>query len=114
MVDVKNGRFASMADACMLACMQAEHAGMEIEEEGEVGSYMALLQGVLQKRGDLRAMANTPKHVLPFLQPGRLVRVLCPPGAPPPPPCLASSGFSVSQLHFSAFDYLKKASFSFG
>lgn len=35
-------------------------------------------------RGEIRAVVTTPKHCLPFLQPGRLVRVL-PPEQPPAP-----------------------------
>ena len=39
-------------------------------------SYLALLQQMAGLQADLRTAVLAPQHCLPFLQPGRLVRVL--------------------------------------
>lgn len=44
----------------------------------------ACSQQLEKLRGEIRAIVAAPKHCLPFLQPGRLVRVL-PPEQPPAP-----------------------------
>ena len=49
---------------------------MDIEEEPRVAEYLALAQQAAGQRASLRAATFAPKHALPFLQPGRLVRLL--------------------------------------
>lgn len=60
---------------------------MAIEEEEAVAQYAALLETAAAARRDMRAHVMQPRHALPFLQPGRLVRVLAAPeeGASVPP-----------------------------
>lgn len=49
---------------------------MKIPEEAGVVAVAALLQQAASARAAVRAAALAPAHALPFLQPGRLVRVL--------------------------------------
>lgn len=51
---------------------------VQIEEEEKVKAYQQLLQQATETAADMRAVVNTPQHLLPFLQPGRLVQVLQP------------------------------------
>lgn len=63
--------------------VQAERDGIVIEAEGKVEEYRHLLKSLLKYQAEMRAIANSPKYALPFLQPGRLVRVLCNEGDTP-------------------------------
>ena len=54
---------------------------MQIEDEPRVADYLALAQQAAGQRASLRAATFAPKHALPFLQPGRLVRLLAPKAA---------------------------------
>lgn len=65
----------------MHAAPQAERDAIEIEDEGRVEEYLALTQQLARLRREMRRVVCAPKHALPFLQPGRLVRVL-PPAEP--------------------------------
>ncbi|GAB4818279.1 hypothetical protein N2152v2_005325 [Parachlorella kessleri] len=62
-----------------VARLEAERDGISIDEEERVGEYLALTQQLAKVRREMRRIVCAPKHALPFLQPGRLVRVL-PPG----------------------------------
>ena len=60
---------------------------MDIEDEQRVSEYLALMRQAAAQRAALRSATFAPKHALPFLQPGRLVRLLASPtadGAPAP------------------------------
>jgi hypothetical protein len=65
------------------AGMQAERDAVQIEDEERVAEYLALSQQLGKLRRELRRVVCAPQHALPFLQPGRLVRVL-PPAAEQP------------------------------
>lgn len=55
--------------------MQAECEAVEVDEEDLVKTYLELQQQLGQARRDMRAVVNQPRHLLPFLQPGRLVSI---------------------------------------
>ena len=57
---------------------QEEREGISIEDEEAVEQYAALLEQRAAARAEMRAIVMQPRHALPFLQPGRLVRVLTP------------------------------------
>ncbi|KAG2425704.1 hypothetical protein HXX76_013546 [Chlamydomonas incerta] len=86
-----------------VAALEAARDAIVIEDEAGVRQYYALLDQLAGLRAALRALLNDPKVALPFLQPGRLVRLLpepaetarplpefseppAPGAAPPPPP----------------------------
>jgi ATP-dependent RNA helicase DOB1 len=54
---------------------EAAAAGKDIEDEAAVGEYFQLCEAMDGVKGALRAIVTTPANALPFLQPGRLVRV---------------------------------------
>ena len=56
--------------------MQAERDAISIEDEEAVGEYARLQQAEAEGRSLIRSMVMQPRHALPFLQPGRLARVL--------------------------------------
>ena len=56
--------------------MQAERDSIQIEEESAVGEYAELQQQAAESRSLIRSMVMQPRYALPFLQPGRLARVL--------------------------------------
>lgn len=56
--------------------MQAERDAITIEEEEPVGEYAQLQHQEAEGRSLIRSMVMQPRYALPFLQPGRLVRVL--------------------------------------
>ena len=55
---------------------QAERDAISIEDEEAVGEYARLQQAEAEGRSLIRSMVMQPRHALPFLQPGRLARVL--------------------------------------
>ena len=59
--------------------LQEERDAIVVAEEEAVAQYAALLEAAAAARATLRSMVMQPRHVLPFLQPGRLVRVLAQP-----------------------------------
>ncbi|KAG2452954.1 hypothetical protein HYH02_002291 [Chlamydomonas schloesseri] len=85
-----------------VAALEAARDAIVIEDEAGVRQYYALLDQLASLRAALRQLLNDPKVSLPFLQPGRLVRMLPEPpemarplpdfseppapGAAPPPP----------------------------
>ena len=56
--------------------MQAERDAISMEGEEAVGEYARLQQAEAEGRSLIRSMVMQPRHALPFLQPGRLARVL--------------------------------------
>ena len=65
---------------------------MEIEEEPRVAEYLALARQAAAQRAALRSATFAPKHALPFLQPGRLARLLAPPTAGATPAAVGNAG----------------------
>jgi ATP-dependent RNA helicase DOB1 len=63
---------------------QAERDAVAIADEAAVAEYAALAAARAEAAAAARAALTQPAHVLPFLQPGRLVRVLAPAGADAP------------------------------
>jgi hypothetical protein len=59
--------------------VEQERAAIAVEGESEVREYAELRDQLRRLHRDRRKIVTGPKHVLPFLQPGRLIRVLCPP-----------------------------------
>ena len=57
---------------------QEERDSIGIEDEEAVEQYAALLEQQAAAREEMRAIVMQPRHALPFLQPGRLVRVRTP------------------------------------
>ena len=71
---------SSISSRCSAATLpvQSKADEVQIEEEEKVKAYQQLLQQAAETAADMRAVVNTPQHLLPFLQPGRLVQVLQP------------------------------------
>ncbi|CAN6198182.1 unnamed protein product [Urochloa humidicola] len=57
--------------------LEADRNSIVIEEEESLKDYYDLLQQYKSLNKDVRDIVLSPKHVLPFLQPGRLVRLQC-------------------------------------
>ncbi|CAD6340615.1 unnamed protein product [Miscanthus lutarioriparius] len=55
--------------------LESERNSMVIEEEESLKDYYDLLQQHRSLKKDVHDIILSPKHVLPFLQPGRLVRI---------------------------------------
>ncbi|GJM91349.1 hypothetical protein PR202_ga07712 [Eleusine coracana subsp. coracana] len=56
--------------------LELERNSMVIEEEESLKDYYDLLQQYKSLKKDVHDIVLSPKYVLPFLQPGRLVRIL--------------------------------------
>ena len=54
---------------------QEERDAVKVGQEDQVGSYLELQQQLAAAKAAMRAVVNQPRHILPFLQPGRLVNV---------------------------------------
>jgi rRNA-processing arch domain len=73
--------------SCACCAQETERDAVEVQDETGVAAVAALLQRAAAARAAARAAAMAPQHALPFLQPGRLARLLpAGPGAPPPEP----------------------------
>lgn len=57
--------------------LEEERESIIIEEEDSVENYYSLLQQYKALKKDIRDIVFSPKHCLPFLQPGRLVSIQC-------------------------------------
>ncbi|KAJ3090361.1 ATP-dependent RNA helicase mtr4 [Quaeritorhiza haematococci] len=55
--------------------LQARHDNIEIPNESEVSEYYELRMQLEQYKDDIRDVINQPTFSLPFLQPGRLVKI---------------------------------------
>ncbi|DBA84763.1 hypothetical protein WJX77_001199 [Trebouxia sp. C0004] len=55
--------------------LEAERDGVHVMQEEQVGSFLELQQQLAAAKAAMRAVVNQPCHILPFLQPGRLVNV---------------------------------------
>jgi ATP-dependent RNA helicase DOB1 len=47
-----------------------------VEREADISHYYHLRQQIESLRHQLMSFINTPKNILPFLNPGRLIRVV--------------------------------------
>jgi ATP-dependent RNA helicase DOB1 len=56
--------------------LEHQRDSIEIDGESSVTEYCDLLSHAAEARNKLRSLVNAPANTLPFLQPGRLVRVL--------------------------------------
>jgi ATP-dependent RNA helicase DOB1 len=68
---------AAMADR------QVAKDAIVIADEVQVAQYHALNLQLAKCKQDMKDIINTPKYIVPFLQPGRLVRVKVCIGGPP-------------------------------
>ena len=48
---------------------------MQVQQEDQVAAYLELQHQLAAAKAAMRAVVNQPRHVLPFLQPGRLVNI---------------------------------------
>lgn len=55
--------------------LKREKDAMTIEDEAVIAEYYKVRQQLEKHANDMRSFINHPSHCLPFLQPGRLVRV---------------------------------------
>jgi ATP-dependent RNA helicase DOB1 len=55
--------------------LEEELASIVIDEEDLVHDYLTLLQQLQDLRSEISSIAYAPRYCLPFLQPGRLVRI---------------------------------------
>lgn len=58
--------------------LEAERDSIVIEEEDQVHDYYTLVRQYRQHKSSIRNIVFSPGYCLPFLQPGRLVRILKP------------------------------------
>lgn len=55
--------------------LQADRDAVHVDGEEHVASYLELQQQLAAAKAAMRAVVNQPRHILPFLQPGRLVNI---------------------------------------
>eukprot|EP00191_Tetraselmis_sp_GSL018_P015096 CAMPEP_0177586164 /NCGR_PEP_ID=MMETSP0419_2-20121207/4917_1 /TAXON_ID=582737 /ORGANISM="Tetraselmis sp., Strain GSL018" /LENGTH=1007 /DNA_ID=CAMNT_0019076019 /DNA_START=41 /DNA_END=3065 /DNA_ORIENTATION=+ len=63
-----------------VAKLERERDAIQVEDEPAVAEYLLMLRQLAALKREIRQTVNSPLHALPFLQPGRLVRVLPPEG----------------------------------
>lgn len=56
--------------------LEEQRDSIVIEEEDKLKDYYSLLEQFRSFKGDMRSIVFSPRHCLPFLQPGRLIRIL--------------------------------------
>lgn len=56
--------------------LEEERKAVVVEDEEQVEGFLGMLQLLVKLRAELRHYLQQPEHLLPFLQPGRLVRIL--------------------------------------
>ena len=78
------------------SAQESERDAVEIDDEPRVAEYLALARQAAAQRAALRSTTFAPKHALPFLQPGRLVRLLAPPPAAGTAPAAAGNAADIS------------------
>ena len=57
--------------------LKEERDSIVIEEEDSLNDYYTLLEQYKSLKKEVRDIVLSPKYCLPFLQPGRLVRIQC-------------------------------------
>lgn len=68
----------------MVMSSQAKHDAITVEDEAHVSDYLETLCNAAEVRREMQAAVQDYKNAVPFLQPGRLVRVLSHVPGPPP------------------------------
>lgn len=58
-----------------LLLLEKERDSMKIEQEEEIQSYYEIRKQLESYKQDVRDVVNHPSYCLPFMQPGRLVRI---------------------------------------
>lgn len=58
-----------------LAALETERDGMEVEQENVIAEYYDLKEKIAVYEQDMKDVMNHPNYALPFMQPGRLVKI---------------------------------------
>jgi ATP-dependent RNA helicase DOB1 len=58
-----------------LAELETERDGMKVEQENLIAEYHDLKEKIGMYEQDMKDVMNHPNYCLPFLQPGRLIRI---------------------------------------
>jgi hypothetical protein len=58
-----------------LKSCEQQYEAMQIENEEDIACYYKLKKNLDHVQEQMSVMMNEPKHLLPFLQPGRLITV---------------------------------------
>ncbi|KAG0204721.1 ATP-dependent RNA helicase mtr4 [Mortierella sp. GBA30] len=58
-----------------LATLEAAKADIQLEDEESIATYHEIREQLSTMRRDIRAVINHPTHALPYMQPGRVVKV---------------------------------------
>jgi ATP-dependent RNA helicase DOB1 len=64
-----------VADILELAELEGERDEMVVEQESIIAEYYDLKEKIAVYEQDMKDVINHPNYCLPFIQPGRLVRV---------------------------------------
>ncbi|GJP60249.1 hypothetical protein CLOP_g17460 [Closterium sp. NIES-67] len=60
-----------------LQALESEYSSVDIPDESSLLSLLSLRRQLSSLRAEIRSFLTSPKHALPFLSPGRVVRILC-------------------------------------
>ncbi|CAI5528035.1 unnamed protein product [Closterium sp. Naga37s-1] len=60
-----------------LQALEAEHSAITIPDESSLLALLSLRRQLSALRAEIRSFLTSPRHALPFLSPGRVVRILC-------------------------------------
>ncbi|CAI7929103.1 unnamed protein product, partial [Closterium sp. NIES-54] len=60
-----------------LQALEAEHSAISIPDESSLLALLSLRRQLSSLRAEIRSFLTAPRHALPFLSPGRVVRILC-------------------------------------
>ena len=58
-----------------MCVVQDDRDAVHMDQEEHVSSYLELQQQLAAAKAAMRAVVTQPRHILPFLQPGRLVNI---------------------------------------
>jgi ATP-dependent RNA helicase DOB1 len=58
-----------------LAELETERDGMKVEQENLIAEYHDLKEKIGMYEQDMKDVMNHPNYCLPFIQPGRLIRI---------------------------------------
>ncbi|CAI7814643.1 unnamed protein product [Closterium sp. NIES-53] len=60
-----------------LQALEAKHSAISIPDESSLLALLSLRRQLSSLRAEIRSFLTAPRHALPFLSPGRVVRILC-------------------------------------
>ncbi|CAI5461115.1 unnamed protein product [Closterium sp. Yama58-4] len=60
-----------------LQALEAEYSSINIPDESSLLALLSLRRQLSALRAEIRSFITAPRHALPFLSPGRVVRILC-------------------------------------